>query len=68
MSYSLSTGNWKGAAEIPSTSLEDAEGKLKGEDKARFLRFVRKMLKWKPEERESAQELLKDEWLKHVTR
>jgi len=64
----LSTGNWKGAAEIPSKSLEEVERKLKGEDKAQFLQFVRKMLKWKPEERESAEELLKDQWLNHVVR
>lgn len=49
-------------------SLEDAERKLNGEDKTQFLRFIRRMLKWKPEERESAQELLKDSWLSYVAR
>ncbi|KAI0080949.1 CMGC/SRPK protein kinase [Panus rudis PR-1116 ss-1] len=56
-------GNWKGAAEIPDTSFEHAEQNLKGEDKTQFLKFVRRMLKWKPEERETAKELLKDPWL-----
>lgn len=28
-----------------------------------FLRFVRRMLRWKPEERASAKELLYDPWL-----
>jgi len=30
------------------------EKKLEGQEKVLFLQFVRKMLKWKPEERESA--------------
>ncbi|PCH38829.1 kinase-like protein [Wolfiporia cocos MD-104 SS10] len=55
-------GNWKGAADIPNTSLEDAEKNLAGEDKALFLHLVRKMLKWKPEERANAGELLDDPW------
>ncbi|KAH9841134.1 putative CDK4/6 [Rhodofomes roseus] len=59
-------GNWKAAADIPNTNLEDAEKKLTGEDKVLFLRFVRKMLKWKPEERASAKELLDDPWLNAV--
>lgn len=64
--FDRESGSWKGAAEIPSTSLEEVEEKLEGDDKAQFLRFVRKMLKWKPEERESARELLKDSWLNYV--
>ncbi|KAL6307087.1 CMGC/SRPK protein kinase [Sparassis latifolia] len=59
-------GNWKGAADIPNTSLEDAEKNLAGEDKALFLHFIRKMLKWKPEERANARELLDDLWLNAV--
>jgi serine/threonine-protein kinase SRPK3 len=46
--------------------LEDAEKRLYGEEKALFLNFVRKMLKWKPEERSSAKELLDDLWLNRV--
>jgi serine/threonine protein kinase len=59
----LTAGNWRGAAEIPKGMLEDAEKQLKGEEKAVFLSFVKKMLKWKPEERSSAKELLGDPWL-----
>ncbi|KAI0926429.1 hypothetical protein AcV5_008894 [Taiwanofungus camphoratus] len=59
-------GNWKGAADIPNTSLEDAEKNLEGEDNVLFLHFVRKMLKWKPEERANAGELLDDPWLNAV--
>jgi hypothetical protein len=63
----LSAGNWKGAAEVPKGTLEDAEKRLKGEEeKALFLGFVKKMLKWKPEERSSTKELLGDPWLNRV--
>ncbi|RAK72536.1 kinase-like protein [Aspergillus fijiensis CBS 313.89] len=57
-------GNWKGAIEIPSRSLETLEGNLEGEPRLLFLRFLRKMLQWKPEERFSARELLEDPWLR----
>lgn len=36
---------------------------LSGEDKRLFLRFVGRMLRWLPEDRATAQELLKDPWL-----
>ena len=56
-------GKWKGCAEIPTTSLEDSEENLEGENKALFLQFMRKMLQWKPEDRHSARDLLEDPWL-----
>ena len=56
-------GNWIGATSLPDDSLEQSELNLKGEDKAQFLRFVRKMVTWKPEDRCSAEELLDDPWL-----
>ena len=59
----LSAGNLRGAAEVPMGTLEDAEKRFKGEEKALFLSFAKKMLKWKPEERSSAKELLGDPWL-----
>ena len=37
---------------------------MEGENKALFLTFVRKMLKWKPAERSEARELLADTWLR----
>lgn len=58
------SGNWKGLAEIPSKSLEDLERNLQGEHQADFLRFIRRMLRWCPEERPSAEELLSDPWLR----
>jgi hypothetical protein len=57
------TGNWRGATEVPKASLEDAEKQLEGEEKALFLNFARKMLKWKPEERSSAKEHLAQQGL-----
>ena len=48
----------RGDADIPKTSLEDAQRHPTGEEKTQFLRFVRQMLTWKPEERSRARELL----------
>ena len=36
---------------------------MAGEEKALFLNFVRKMLQWLPEDRETAKELRNDPWL-----
>jgi len=62
----LATGNWRGATEVRKGNLEEAEKWLEGEEKKLFLDFVRKMLKWKPEERSSAKDLLDDLWLNRV--
>ena len=45
-------------------SLEYSEENLDGEEKRQFLVFLRKMLRWIPEERETAKQLLQDPWLK----
>lgn len=38
---------------------------LSGENKQAFLRFMRKILQWNPEDRATAQELLfDDEWVR----
>ncbi|PFH48018.1 hypothetical protein AMATHDRAFT_76928 [Amanita thiersii Skay4041] len=50
--------------EIPAQfSLESALQTIYGEEKAMFIRFVSRMLKWKPEGRCTAKELLDDPWL-----
>lgn len=33
------------------------------EDKRLFIEFVQRMIKWRPEERSTAKELLQDPWL-----
>lgn len=53
--------NWKGLAEIPDQSLESRESRLESEDKMLFLQFLRKTLRWLPEERPTAEELFSDE-------
>lgn len=61
--YFDDTGNWKGAIEIPEISLEASEKQLSGENKALFLDFMRKILHWVPERRQSAKQLLDHSWL-----
>ncbi|KAE8333988.1 kinase-like domain-containing protein [Aspergillus sergii] len=58
------SGKWKGVAEIPSKTLENVEGNLHGEHQATFLQFMRRMLRWRQEERPSVKELLSDPWLR----
>ena len=61
--YFDDSGNWKAAVEILPTSLEDSEEQLYGENKASFLDFMRKMLRWEPEKRYTAKQLLDHPWL-----
>ena len=56
-------GNCSGDVAIPVMSLEGMERNLEGQGKILFLQFLRKMLKWMPEERMSAFDLLDDPWL-----
>ena len=56
-------GKWKADFKIPDTSLETRLTRLDGEEKVLFLQFLRKMLKWVPEERQTTRELLDDPWL-----
>ena len=62
--YFDTAGHWKGTIEIPHISLEDSEEQLCGENKALFLKFMRKMLQWVPEKRQTAKQLLNHSWLK----
>ncbi|KAE8371693.1 kinase-like protein [Aspergillus bertholletiae] len=58
-------GTWKGVPPIPDYTLEVLEERLQGDEKSDFLRFLRRMLCWLPEERATAKELLFDPWLMH---
>ena len=57
-------GQWRDVIPVPDpTSLEESEENLEGSNKEAFLRFVRKMLQWRPEDRQTASQLLEDDWL-----
>lgn len=50
-------------APIPTVSLESLEWRLSGKEKGEFIQFMKYMLKWLPEERKTAKQLLEDPWL-----
>ena len=50
-------------AAVPPVSLESLEVRLSGSEKELFIPFMRSMLKWLPEERRTARQLLEDPWL-----
>lgn len=65
----LRIGQWRGKVPIPTDlTLESSEENLQGENKEAFLRFVRSMLQWRPEDRKTAKQLLDDPWLLAPTR
>ena len=57
-------GQWISTIRIPDMSLESLETRLENEDKAEFLRFMRRFLQWDPEMRATAADLCDDPWLK----
>ncbi|KAI1061532.1 hypothetical protein LB506_011809 [Fusarium annulatum] len=44
-------------------SFENTISCMSGEEKVRYIRFIKRMVKWSPEERSTARELLDDPWL-----
>ena len=44
-------------------SLGKSEERLSGKNKEMFLNFIMGMLQWRPEDRKTAKQLLKDPWL-----
>lgn len=57
-------GKWRNEVPIPeTTTLEENEYFLDGENKDKFIKFVMGMLQWRPEDRKTAKELLQDPWL-----
>lgn len=59
----VTTGNWKGSIPIPRQSFQEREECLHGEDRIRFLQFIRRKLCWNPEERPTAEELALDDFM-----
>ncbi|KAF2225825.1 kinase-like domain-containing protein [Elsinoe ampelina] len=51
---------------VEEKDLANTVTKLDGEDKVEFLRIMRKMLQWDPDDRPSAAELLEDPWMKSL--
>ncbi|KAJ5188901.1 hypothetical protein N7491_005223 [Penicillium cf. griseofulvum] len=61
-------GHWRYQVDIPrGISLENSEKRLSGRNKETFLKFMRGMLRWRPEDRKTAKQLLKDPWLESRT-
>ncbi|RAQ57642.1 protein kinase domain protein [Aspergillus flavus] len=60
-----SSGGWVAHQEatIPTVSLEVLEKRLNGKEKELFLAFIMSMLKWLPEERKTAKQLLEHPFL-----
>ncbi|KAF4156645.1 hypothetical protein CNMCM8927_007740 [Aspergillus lentulus] len=59
------SGAWiaYGDAALPLISLGSLEKRLSGQEKELYLQFMRSMLKWLPEERWTARQLLEHPWL-----
>ncbi|KAK3185378.1 hypothetical protein K4F52_005880 [Lecanicillium sp. MT-2017a] len=55
--------NWIASTPIPDQSLESREPKLEGEEEQQLLVFVRKVLCWLPEDRQSASQLYDDAFI-----
>lgn len=56
-------GNWIAPTPIPEQTLETREMRLKGRDRDLLLALIRRILRWLPEERPSAQDLFEDEFI-----
>ncbi|KAK9860788.1 hypothetical protein MYU51_006055 [Penicillium brevicompactum] len=62
--FYTAAGTLKKEELVPSSfSFESTLSKFNGEEKAMFIKFVSRMIKWNPEERSTAKELLQDPWL-----
>ncbi|KAL5362040.1 kinase-like protein [Aspergillus floccosus] len=62
--FYTAAGTLKNPGLVPSHfSFESTLSKFNGEEKRMFINFVKRMIKWTPEERSTAKELLQDPWL-----
>ncbi|KFY33736.1 hypothetical protein V494_07370 [Pseudogymnoascus sp. VKM F-4513 (FW-928)] len=56
-------GNFTSDVKVEDTSLEEEEENSEGEQKTAFLKFLKGMVQWVPEERKTARELMNDPWI-----
>ncbi|PLB49730.1 protein kinase, variant, partial [Aspergillus steynii IBT 23096] len=56
-------GHWRGHTPIPEQSFEMRARRLSGEDRTLFLQFLRRIFRWRPDERPTAEELAYDDFL-----
>lgn len=61
--YWNAEGVWIAATPIPCQTLEAREKRLDGREREKLLALARKILRWLPEERPTAEELYEDEFL-----
>ncbi|KAI1459204.1 kinase domain protein [Annulohypoxylon moriforme] len=62
--FFTSDGQWKAAVKVPRhASFEKSVFYVEGKEKQAFIKFVRGMLQWRPEDRKTAKQLLNDPWL-----
>ncbi|KAJ5186624.1 hypothetical protein N7449_011388 [Penicillium cf. viridicatum] len=60
-------GNWiVEDCEVHTTSFEDLEKHLEGEDKEMFLDLMKGMITWRPEDRKTPRELIEHPWLQGI--
>ncbi|KAA8643356.1 putative protein kinase [Aspergillus tanneri] len=57
------SGEFKGPKIGAEFNFETSLSQIKGDDKRMFISFVKRMIKWRPEERSTPRELLEDPWL-----
>ncbi|KAF7187460.1 Serine/threonine-protein kinase SRPK [Pseudocercospora fuligena] len=60
----FSDGKFIAEVPVPKTTLAELETNLEGTEQDRFLTFMQGMLRWRPEDRKTAKQLLEDPWLR----
>ncbi|KAE8352712.1 kinase-like protein [Aspergillus coremiiformis] len=62
--YTSDLEGLRSPASVPTNfTFENVLSNIRGEDKVLFIRFIKRLIKWRPEERSTAKELLHDPWL-----
>ncbi len=59
------SGEFMADVEIPTTPFDEEMKSLDGEEKSSFLNFLRRMLRWRPEDGATAGELVEEPWIRN---